>query len=150
MQANSLVHDVLFIYWMYTFRSCLLLLNRRISSTCVLKKGIPSGDSPWYDGVPVGKEKLRTFLQAMCKEAGISEHKTNHSLRATGASAMFNAGVSDKLIRDVTGHRSTALQLYERPTLQQKQAVSRVLVQGTQNFTNKEDTDEENSTKKIN
>ena len=86
----------------------------------------------------------------MCKEAGISEHKTNHSLRATGASAMFNAGVSDKLIRDVTGHRSTALQLYERPTLQQKQAVSRVLVQGTQNFTNKEDTDEENSTKKIN
>ena len=44
---------------------------------------------------------------------------------------MFNAGVSDKLIRDVTGHRSTALQLYERPTLQQKQAVSRVLVQGT-------------------
>ena len=63
---------------------------------------------------------------------------------------MFNAGVSDKLIRDVTGHRSTALQLYERPTLQQKQAVSRVLVQGTQNFTNKEDTDEENSTKKIN
>ena len=47
---------------------------------------------------------------------------------------MFNAGAPDKLIRDVTGHRSTALQLYERPTVQQKQAVSRVLVQGTQNF----------------
>ena len=29
------------------------------------KKGIPSGDLPWYDSVPVGKEKLRTFLQAM-------------------------------------------------------------------------------------
>ena len=40
---------------------------------------------------------------------------------------MFNAGAPDKLIRDVTGHRSTALQLYERPTVQQKQAVSRVL-----------------------
>ena len=55
---------------------------------------------------------------------------TNHSLRATGASALFSAGMPEKLIRDVTGHRSSALQLYERPTVEQKQAVSRVLVQG--------------------
>ena len=113
------------------------------------KKSVPSGsDSPWYDCVPVGKEKLRTYLQAMCKEAGILEHKTNHSLRATGTSAMFNTGVPDKLIRDITGHRSAALQLYERPTVQQKQAVSRVLVQGTQNFMETK-LDRENSCKTL-
>ena len=65
----------------------------------------------------------------MCQEAGIPP-KTNHSLRATGATALFNANVSKKVIRDVTGHHSSSLQLYEHPTLQQKQAVSSVLVQG--------------------
>ncbi len=89
---------------------------------------------PWYECTPVGREKLKTYTATMCKEAGISEKKTNHSLRATGASALFNAGVPEKLIRDVTGHRSNALQLYERPTLQQKQSVSSVLVQGQKTF----------------
>lgn len=48
---------------------------------------------------------------------------------------MFNAGVPEKLIRDATGHRSSALQLYERPTTEQKEAVSWVLVQGQKTFT---------------
>ena len=72
----------------------------------------------------------------MCHEAGISEKKTNHSLRATGATALFNAGVPEKLIKDVTGHRSNALHLYERPSLQQRQEVSKVLVQGAVNKEN--------------
>ena len=45
-------------------------------------------------------------MENMCKEAGIQEKKTNHTLRAIGATALFNAGVPEKLIRDVTGHRS--------------------------------------------
>ena len=38
-----------------------------------------------------------------------SEKKTTiaHSLRATGATALFNAGVPENLIQDVTGHRSS-------------------------------------------
>ena len=92
-----------------------------------------AADGPWYDCVPVGKEKLRTYMDAMCKEAGIKEKKSNHSLRATGATALFNAGVPEKLIRDVTGHRSKALELYERPSLKQQQSVSRILMQGKEN-----------------
>ena len=92
--------------------------------------GVPAGrTAPWYERALVGKEKLRTFVATMCQEAGIAP-KTNHSLRATGATALFNANVLEKMIRDVTGHRSNSLQLYEHPTLQQKQAVSSVLVQG--------------------
>ena len=45
------------------------------------------------------------------------QKKTNHSLGATGASLMFSAGVPEKLIESVTGHRSSkALEVYERPT----------------------------------
>ena len=93
-----------------------------------------SASSVWYDCASIGRDKLAKFLEQMCLEAGISEKKTNHCLRATGTSALFNAGVPEKLIRDVTGHRSNALQLYERPTLQQKQNVSNILVQGTKEY----------------
>ena len=41
---------------------------------------------------------------------------------------MFTAEVPEKLIKSVSGHKSSqALQVYERPTVAQKQAVSRVL-----------------------
>jgi len=46
----------------------------------------------------------------MRKEAGLNG-KTNHSLRATGATAMFKANVPEKMIRGVTGHQSNALKL---------------------------------------
>ena len=91
-------------------------------------------DSVWYDCVPVGIHKLKKFMDSMCSEAGIQEKKTNHSLRATGATALFNAGVPEKVIREVTGHRSNALLTYQRPTLEQKQEASSILVQGKRKF----------------
>ena len=93
-------------------------------------KKAPAGDI-WYDNVAIGRDKLASFLRDMCREAGITEKKTNHSLHATGASALFTAGLPEKLMRDVTGHRSNALHLYDRPSLQQQQEVSKVLVQGS-------------------
>ena len=54
------------------------------------------------------------MFKDMCSEAHISGHKTNHSLRATGASELFEAGVPEKIIKERTGHRSLeALRLYE-------------------------------------
>ena len=47
------------------------------------------------------------------------------------------------MIRDVTGHRSNALQLYERPSLAQKKAVLGILVQGKKSFA--DEMDEENA-----
>ena len=38
----------------------------------------------------------------MCKVAGLQK-KSIHSLRATGATALFNAGVPEKLIRMLPG-----------------------------------------------
>ncbi len=35
---------------------------------------------PWYTDVPVGKHTLHTKVKTMCAMAGISGHKTNHSL----------------------------------------------------------------------
>ena len=64
----------------------------------------------------------------MCAEAGIVGCKTNHSLRATGATDMFKAGAPEKLIQERTGHRSIeALRTYERSSEAQHRAVSSLL-----------------------
>ena len=90
---------------------------------------VPSDShKPWFCAVPIGKNFLSTMLKDMCQEAGIEGHKTNHSLRATGASELFEAGVPEKIIKERTGHRSLeALRVYEHTSTEQQQAVSAVL-----------------------
>ena len=57
-----------------------------------------------------------------------SYRKTNHSLRATGASELLQAGVPEKIVQERTGHRSVeALRMYERTTTTQHMAVTRIL-----------------------
>ena len=82
---------------------------------------------PWYAAQPCGENKLATMVKSMFAMIGVSG-KTNHSLRATGASEMFEAGVPEKIVQERTRHRSTeALRMYERTTTTQHMAVSRVL-----------------------
>ena len=60
---------------------------------------------------------LESLLKNAALEAGVQKYLTNHSLRAAGATAMFQAGIPEKLIAERTGHRSQkSLRLYERKT----------------------------------
>ena len=68
----------------------------------------------------------------MCKEASIQGHKTNHSLRDTADTRMFEGGVPEKLVQERTGHRSVeALRSYERTSKTQQKAVSVLLTSST-------------------
>ena len=83
---------------------------------------------PWYSSVPVGKNTLATKVKKMCEQAKISGNKTNHSLRATGATSLFAEGVPEKVIQERTGHRSLeALRVYEHTSARQHQVVSNLL-----------------------
>lgn len=67
-------------------------------------------------------------MKEMSVEAGFQEMKTNHSLRATGATTLFNAGLPEKIIQKNTGHRSLeALRKYERVSVEQELEYSRIL-----------------------
>ena len=67
------------------------------------------------------------MVKEMFQQIGISG-KTNHSLRATGASCLFEAKVPEKIVQERTGHRSLkALRIYERTTDEQHQEVSAIL-----------------------
>ena len=85
-------------------------------------------EKPWFSCTPVGRNTLGKIVQTVCLEGNIPGRKTNHSLRATGASTMFESGVPEKIIQQRTGHRSLeGLRHYEQTTMQQQQAVCNVL-----------------------
>ena len=85
-------------------------------------------DAIWYSGVPIGRNKLSRMVQDMCNKAGIKGHNTNHSLRATGATHLYSAGVPEKIIQERTGHRSLeCLRMYEQTSDCQHKAVSKIL-----------------------
>ena len=93
------------------------------------KVKVPSSPGePWFDCIPIGKNKLATLMKEMFVEAGFQEMKTNHSLRATGATTLFDAGLPEKIIQKNTGHRSLeALRKYERVSVEQELEYSRIL-----------------------
>ena len=96
---------------------------------CRPKASTPTVDCvAWYEAAPVGKNKLGNMVKEMCIEGNVAV-KTNHSLRATGASSMFQNNVPEKIIQNTTGHRSLeALRKYEKTSVEQHQAVSKALM----------------------
>lgn len=71
-------------------------------------------EGPWYHPVPVGRNKLASMVKQMCEDAHIPPC-TNHSLRATGATTLFQVSVPELFIQKTTGHKSLeSLRTYER------------------------------------
>ena len=86
----------------------------------------PPADSskPWFKNMPMGVNPLKTMMAKVSELAGLPVKYNNHSLRATSASRMFQTGVPEKIVAEVTGHKSMkALRQYERTTEQQFQSV---------------------------
>ena len=60
--------------------------------------------------------------------SGCGVHYTNHSLRATAITRMWNGGVPEKATAETSGHKSLkALRCYERTSVAQQQAVGMVI-----------------------
>uniref|UniRef100_A0A1X7V1V6 ZMYM2-like/QRICH1 C-terminal domain-containing protein n=1 Tax=Amphimedon queenslandica TaxID=400682 RepID=A0A1X7V1V6_AMPQE len=86
-------------------------------------------DNPWYYDTPVGNNILKTKFKVMFEAAGQDAGGiSNHSLRATGVTRMFDKGVPEKIIMERSGHLSiSGVCSYERTTCLQQKQVSDVL-----------------------
>ena len=65
----------------------------------------------------------------MLKNAGLDGYFTNHSLRRTCATRLFQGGAPVKLVKEITGHISDAVNKYQVTSDQQKMNAS-LLIQG--------------------
>ena len=63
----------------------------------------------WYTSQVVGLNTLRKTVSELLKNAKLDVFFTNHSLRRSSATRLFQAGVDKKIIREITGHKSDAL-----------------------------------------
>jgi len=85
-------------------------------------------DGQWYCTQPRGKHYLNDIVKSIFCEANISGDFTNHSLRASGATELFQSEVTENVIQGMTGHRSVrALCQYERVGDVQKKAACNIL-----------------------
>ena len=76
----------------------------------------------------VGINSLKNILPELSEKSGVGVHYTNHSLRATAITRMFNSGIPEKVIAETSGHKSTkALRCYEHTSQQLKQDVTKVI-----------------------
>lgn len=94
-----------------------------------LKK--PKGNV-WYSKAVVGHNTLSKTVSRVCCAGGIQGYETNHSLRVTTATRLFQSGVDEQLIMDRTGHRSTeGVRTYKRISEDQRKAISDILNSAT-------------------
>ena len=87
----------------------------------------PKNPHVWYSYQPTGIHPLGKIIGKMCKAAGIGGRHTNHSLRSTAATRMYQYGLEEHQVAQVTGHASVAVHLYKRTSDEQKQNISEVL-----------------------
>ena len=82
----------------------------------------------WYSKTPLGHNLLGKVVTDMMKEAGYDGHYTNHSLRASLATRLYDAEVDEQLIMSRTSHSSTeGVRAYKRASTKLKQVTSDVL-----------------------
>ena len=82
----------------------------------------------WFSADLVGHNVLSKTVSRLCIEAGITGFKTNHSLRDSAATQLFEEGLDKQLIMEWAGHKSIdGVCTYKRTLEKQCQEVSDIL-----------------------
>lgn len=118
-------------------KRCLVQLFKNYNSRCPsdrpdgafylkpLKR--PKGNI-WYQRSAVGHNILSKMISRIMSSGNISGKYTNHSLRSTATSRLFNAHIDEQLIMARTGHSSTTgVRSYKRASEQLIEETSDVL-----------------------
>jgi hypothetical protein len=83
-------------------------LNPRCSAFLQRPSKVYKNKDIWYDAIPIGIHTINNMLPKICKKAGTSIIYTNHSLKASTATVLKQAGVPSQDIMAVTGHKNVA------------------------------------------
>ena len=81
----------------------------------------------WFGRECMGANKIKEVVKELLSSAKIDGYFTNHSLRRTGGTHLFQSGVDRKLVKEVTGHRSDAVDAYKLTSDAQREAISKIM-----------------------
>ena len=84
----------------------------------------------WYYKIAAGRETLGNFAAQVMKGASFEGYYSNHSLRKTCATQLYDKGLPEHLIQETTGHRSAdGVRCYKHTSSSAKRRASEI-VQG--------------------
>ena len=102
--------------------------NAKIFDLRPLAKFPETSEKSCFSKQRVGENTLAKIIPNISKNSGCGVHYTNHSLRATAITRMFNSGLSEKVICETSGHRSMkALRCYEHTSNELQKQVTAVV-----------------------
>ena len=83
----------------------------------------------WFEQRPLGVNTLANMMKKISEAAGLSKIYTNHSIRATAITLWSNAGVPNRHIMSISGHRNEQSHAHYnfRPSVSQLKNCSDVL-----------------------
>ncbi len=93
------------------------LLPLDLKCNALYKYELPPGKvtaHTWYQDCPLGVNAVSKVVNTLMSRAGIPGHFTNHSLRVTAATRMFNAGIKEQVVKECMGHKSNTIWVYKR------------------------------------
>ncbi len=70
---------------------------------------------------------LSKVIAKLCQAAGLPGHYSNHSLRSTTATRLYDQNLDEQQISEITGHKSVAIRNYKRILLDKQRQISEVL-----------------------
>ena len=85
-------------------------------------------DDCWLSNRPTGHNPLSQTVKKLVERVGIKGHYTNHSLRRTCATRLYNRGADKQQIMSITGHRSIdAMRMYKQISHDQQEELSNLI-----------------------
>ena len=81
----------------------------------------------WYAEQVVGQCSLAKVVKKLLSDGKIDRYFTNHSLRRSAPTRLFQAGVDRKMVKEITGHRSDAIDCYQVTSDRQKMHISEII-----------------------
>ena len=81
----------------------------------------------WYAKEVLGTNSIGKIIAKLMESAGYEGFYSGHSLRRTGSTRLFQAGVQRKIVKECTGHRSDAVDKYQITSDEQRKTVSEII-----------------------
>ena len=109
------------------YMSLLPPVGKNGKSNFYLRSLEKTNPAQWYSVQVVGKHTLSKVVGKLLKDAQLDGFFSNHSLRRTSTTHLFQAGVDRKVIKEFTGHVSDAIDKYQITSVNQKEELSKII-----------------------
>ena len=92
-----------------------------------LRSIVRTTPAQWYSSRVMGVNAIKKVVGEMLKDVKLDGFFSNHSLRRSGTTRLFQAGVDRKIVKEYTRHVSNAVDQYQVTSHSQRKSLSNII-----------------------